>query len=63
MKLSDVMSAMDLASYAEVGLILFFGAFLAVAIDVVRKGRALEVHGRLPLSSDTKPEPREESGP
>ena len=61
MKLSDVMSAMNLESYAEVGLILFLGAFLAVAVDVVRKGRELEIHGRLPLSTDSKPEPPPET--
>jgi hypothetical protein len=52
MKLSDVMSAMNLASYAEAGLILFLGAFVAVALDLARKGKALESHGSLPLSSD-----------
>jgi hypothetical protein len=60
MKLSDVMSAMNLASYAEVGLVLFLAAFLAVAFDVVRKGRELEAHAQLPLS-DSKPEPSQES--
>jgi hypothetical protein len=49
MKLSDVMSAMDLAAYAEVGLVLFLVAFTLVAFDVLRRGRALEKLGRLPL--------------
>jgi hypothetical protein len=53
-KLSDVMSAMHLSSYAEVGLVLFLLAFLAVCFDVVRRGRALEELARLPLD-----EPRE----
>ena len=48
MKLSDVMSSMHLASYAEVGLVLFLGAFLAVVYQVVRRGRALEELASLP---------------
>jgi hypothetical protein len=52
MKLSDVMSAMNLASYAEAGLVLFLAAFVAVALDLVRRGKELDVHGSLPLSSD-----------
>jgi hypothetical protein len=51
-KLSDVMSAMDLASYAEVGLVLFLAAFAAIAFDVFRRGRSLELLGRLPLESE-----------
>jgi hypothetical protein len=35
MKLSDVMSAADLAVYAEIGLVIFFAAFVAVAIRVI----------------------------
>jgi len=54
MKLSDVMSAMNLAAYAEVGLVLFFAAFAAVAFDVFRRGRKLETFARLPLDSDSK---------
>jgi hypothetical protein len=53
MKLSDVMSAMDLASYAEVGLVLFLLAFAAVVLEVLRRGRALEQLARLPLESCT----------
>lgn len=60
MKLSDVMSAMGLAGYAEVALILFLVAFAIVAFDVIRKGRALESHASMPLSiADAKPEPVE----
>ena len=54
MKLSDVMSAMNLAAYAEVGLVLFFAAFAAVAVDVFRRGRKLEAFARIPLDSDSK---------
>ena len=52
MKLSDVMSEMQLSSYAEVGLILFLAAFVAVVIDILRKGREYDARGSLPLSSD-----------
>ncbi len=36
MRLSDIMSQMGLASYAEVGLILFFLVFVAVGIRLWR---------------------------
>ena len=49
MKLSDVMSALDLAVYAEVGLVLFLFAFALVALDLVRRGRAMETLASLPL--------------
>lgn len=32
MRLSDIMSQMGLASYAEVGLVLFLGAFIAITV-------------------------------
>jgi len=52
MKLSDIMSAMDLAVYAEVGLVLFLIAFAAVVLDVFRRGRGLESHAALPLERE-----------
>jgi hypothetical protein len=51
MKLSDVMSAMNLASYAEVGLVLFLVIFVTVVLEIVRRGRALEELASLPLDS------------
>ena len=57
MKLSDVMSAMDLAVYAEVGLVLFLLAFAAVAFDVLRRGRSLESHAALPLEPESAATP------
>lgn len=57
MKLSDVMSAMNLSGYAEVGLVLFLLAFVAVVFDIVRRGRALEELGRLPLDSEPEKNP------
>lgn len=59
MKLSDVMSSMQLATYAEVGLVLFFAAFVAIAVQLVRRGRALEQLAFLPLEpSDAEPAQR-----
>jgi hypothetical protein len=54
MKLSDIMSAAGLASYAEVGLILFTLAFFAVAIRVIwfERREELESIARIPLDSD-----------
>ena len=60
MKLSDVMSAMDLARYAEVGLVLFLAAFAAIAVDVLRRGRSLEALGRMPLESERRGSSKEE---
>ena len=57
MKLSDVMSAMNLSGYAEVGLVLFLLAFAAVVFDVARRGRALEELGRLPLEHEPPQNP------
>lgn len=39
MRLSDIMSQMGLASYAEVGLVIFFLTFLAVGIRVMRTSK------------------------
>ncbi|MFO7181160.1 MAG: hypothetical protein DIU78_020840 [Pseudomonadota bacterium] len=49
MRLSDVMSAMELHRYAEVALVLFMIAFAAVAIDVFRRKKSLEPLRYLPL--------------
>lgn len=63
MKLSDVMSAMNLASYAEIGLVLFFAAFAAVAFDVMRRGRKLEAFAKLPLEGESGTRSRKEGKP
>jgi hypothetical protein len=60
MKLSDVMSAMNLAAYAEVGLVLFFAAFTAIALDVIRRGKKLEALARLPLEDESRASREEE---
>lgn len=55
MKLSDVMSAMQLAGYAEVALVIFFGVFVLVAIYVARgRKERFEHASRLPLDDDGK---------
>lgn len=60
MKLSDVMSAMGLATYAEAALLIFLSVFVAVAVDVLRSGRRKEVMAELPLADDTSPKPAHE---
>jgi cbb3-type cytochrome oxidase subunit 3 len=53
MKLSDVMSAMGLGGYAEVALVLFMAAFVAVAFQLFARRNAGEWEraSRLPLDS------------
>lgn len=60
MKLSDVMSSMQLAAYAEVGLVLFLGAFIAIAIQLLVRGRALESLASLPLEPSDLETPTEQ---
>lgn len=54
MSLSDIMSAAGLAGYAEVGLILFLLAFVAIAIRTMARGRGAEWERarQLPLLAD-----------
>lgn len=54
MKLSDVMSNAGLAMYAEVGLVLFLLAFMAVVVKVLWPGKNDEYTqaGMIPLSDD-----------
>jgi hypothetical protein len=63
MKLSDVMSAANLATYAEAGLVLFLIAFVAITIQIVLRGRALEHLSRLPLESTAADSKRPEESP
>jgi hypothetical protein len=39
MRLTDIMSAMDLAVYPEVGLVIFLGVFAAIAFRVYGRRR------------------------
>jgi hypothetical protein len=58
MRLSDIMSSMQLSSYAEVALLLFLGAFIAVAVSLFwgRKSEEWERCRQLPLDG-TEPSP------
>jgi hypothetical protein len=43
MRLSDIMSRLDLAVYPEVALVLFLGVFAAVMIRVYGRSRSQEM--------------------
>ena len=57
MRLSDIMSAMRLSSYAEVALVLFMMAFLAIGVNVFRRrnAEAWERARHLPLDLEPSP--------
>jgi hypothetical protein len=52
MKLSDVMSAANLAGYAEIALVVFFVVFLLVALRVARGKKEWHRARFLPLDGD-----------
>lgn len=54
MKLSDIMASMGLASYAEVGLVIFLLAFGAIAINLLffRSRYEMDHAAQLPLADD-----------
>lgn len=54
MKLSDIMGHAGLSAYAEVALILFFAAFLAILVRTLRWTDRTELDrvSRLPLEDD-----------
>ena len=60
MKLSEIMSHSGLSGYAEIALILFLVAFVAVAITVFRPGakRAMDEASRLPFDDESATKPR-----
>ena len=59
MRLSDIMSAMRLGTYAEVALVLFMLAFLAIGVNVFRRrnAEAWERARHLPLELEPQPAP------
>ena len=65
MRLSDIMSAMQLGSYAEVAMVLFMAAFLAIGVNVFRRRNAdTWEHARhLPLDSELTLAPPHTSRP
>jgi cbb3-type cytochrome oxidase subunit 3 len=52
MKLSDVVSAMDVSMFAQVPLLVFMGVFLGVIVHVLRKNEHFEAARLLPLDGD-----------
>jgi len=66
-RLSDIMSAMHLATYAEVALVLFMAAFLTIGVNLFRRSNAgawerarhlpLEPERQTPLGRSTRDEP------
>jgi cbb3-type cytochrome oxidase subunit 3 len=61
MRLSDIMSALHLSTYAEVALVLFLVAFAAITLHVFRRQNAgeWELARHLPLDAtdDAHPSP------
>ena len=55
MKLSDIMSAAGLSTYAEIALVLFMLAFLAVVVSLFLPGkqRTYERMRHLPITPDS----------
>lgn len=54
MRLSDLMSAMQLSAYAEVGLVIFLVTFLAIVLHVMNRKRApqWEAARHMPLDDE-----------
>jgi cbb3-type cytochrome oxidase subunit 3 len=60
MKLSDIMSAAGLSIYAQIALVLFLAAFLAIMIRTFAPSRSgeMEAASRIPLDDDVVITPR-----
>lgn len=54
MSLTDIMSSLDLDVFPQIGLLIFFGAFVAVVVHTLRRSRA-EVRelAELPIGDET----------
>jgi cbb3-type cytochrome oxidase subunit 3 len=65
MRLSDIMANAGLAGYAEIALILFILAFIAIVIRIFRPGRKSEMDAaaRMPLDDEHPVTPRTEGRP
>jgi hypothetical protein len=61
MKLNDVIAAAGLSAYAEVALLIFFGVFLGVAIDLLHGAKRHEAMRLLPLDDERPRRARGES--
>lgn len=55
MKLSDVVSAMQLSIYAEVPLLIFMGVFIGVAAYLLGNHKNFTEAGALPLRDERRP--------
>ncbi len=60
MKLSDIMSAANLSAYAEIAMVLFIAAFVAIVISIFRPGRqqTFDAASRMPLDDEHPQTPR-----
>lgn len=54
MRLSDIMSQMDLTAWPIVGLVLFLSIFCGVLVYTFASGRSFERIAELPLEDDTE---------
>jgi len=55
MRLSDIMSHAGLSIFAEIAMLIFLAAFIAILVRTFRpsKAKELEALGRLPLEDGT----------
>lgn len=56
MRLSDIVGYADLSRYAEIALLLFFAAFIAIVIAIFRPSRRAELEraSQLPLDDTAR---------
>jgi cbb3-type cytochrome oxidase subunit 3 len=60
MRLSDIMGAANLSVYAEIAMILFIAAFVAIVIAIFAPGaqRTYDAASRMPLDDEHPQTPR-----
>lgn len=60
MRLTDIMSGLDLAVYPEIGLVIFLGVFAAIAVRVYRQRNReeLERYASMALEPEAGPDNR-----
>lgn len=53
MRLSDIVSNLDLSIYPQVALLIFVATFIAISIRTLRRSRReMDAHARLPIDDD-----------
>lgn len=57
MKLSDIVSHLQLPIYAEVPLLIFMGVFLGVCLHLSRRDSGLQRVAELPLRDESRRQP------